>query len=244
MSKKSTPVKTGSKFKINPAPVVGIFVALAVMAFFNAQLISAQVMAYVAPADTQAIDYSLQNNVAIDPAATQLTIPKISVDAPVVYGMDKVEDYYVQKALEDGVLHFGGSPVPGQPGNAVFVGHSSNQPWSAGHYKFVFMMLDKLEVGDKIYLTYKGVRYTYDVTEKRVVKPNDVSVLEGSKTPTATFITCTPLGTNTNRLVIKAKLSDPIIGTEDIEGLKRSAPELNTALPGQGYNTVESFTNR
>ncbi|HSE29571.1 MAG TPA: class D sortase [Candidatus Saccharimonadales bacterium] len=229
---------------MNPAPVAGILVAFAALAFFNAQLISARVMAYVAPADLSNASQELHTSNMVDPAETRLSIPKISVDAPVVYGMGKVEDYYVQKALEDGVLHFGGSPTPGQPGNSVFVGHSSNQPWAPGDYKFVFMMLDKLEVGDKIFLTYKGTRYTYDVTEKKVVKPNDVSVLEGSKTPTATFITCTPLGTNTNRLVIKAKLSDPVFANEDMEGLKRSAPELNAALPGQGYSTVESLTQQ
>lgn len=228
--------------KINPAPIVGIFVAALVLGFFNAQLIAAKVMAYVTPAETFAADYSLKIKGPVNVTQSRLVIPKIAVDAPVVYGMNKVEESDVQKALEQGILHFGGSPAPGQPGNSVFVGHSSNQPWAPGNYKFVFMMLEKLEVNDKIYLTHNGGRYTYEVTEKKVVKPNDISVLEGSKNPTATFITCTPLGTNINRLVIKAALIHPTVNNEDLEGLKRSAPELNNALPGQGYTTVESFT--
>src|SRR5687767_13576048 len=111
MAKKITPVKSRRlKFKlpkINPAPVAGIFVATAVLCFFNAQLITAQIMTYIAPADVLAVDYTLQNSAIVDPTETKLVIPKIAVNAPVVYGMVKVEDQHVQKALENGVLHFG-----------------------------------------------------------------------------------------------------------------------------------------
>lgn len=231
------------RFAINPAPIVGILTAAVILGLLNAQLLVARAMAYVTPAqqDTQ-VEYSLQSS-TVDSNQKNMVVPAISLNAPVVYGMNKVDEESVQHALEGGILHFGGSPLPGQPGNSVFVGHSSNQPWAQGDYKFVFMMLDKLKQGDKIYLAHSGTIFTYEVTETVVVKPNDVSVLEGSQTPTATFITCTPLGTNTNRLVVKAKQISPNNLSQDVQGLTRSAPELNSSLPGEGYSTLESLAN-
>lgn len=224
------------KFKIHPAPIAGITAAILTLAFFNAQLIAAMAIAYIAPSSVMAQEEIINTpNMRVDDIP-RIVIPKIGVQAPTIYGMNSVKEQDVQKALEKGVLHFGGSPLPGQPGNSVFVAHSSNLPWAAGDYKFVFMLLEKLEPGDSIYLDFNRVRYTYEVTDKKVVKPTDVSVLEGSLYPKATFITCTPIGTNTNRLVVSAKLisPDPQYGTE--EALVRSAPELNEALPGRGVD--------
>lgn len=235
--------KVQPKFRLHPAPVIGFLVTLSIMAFFNAQLLAALTLSYITPASISTVDpvnVASSSPTVVSPEP-RIIIPKASVDAPVVYDMTSVKEEAVQKALENGVLHFGGAPLPGQPGNSVFVGHSSNFPWAPGDYKFVFIMLDKLEPTDKIYLNYNGVRYTYEVTSKKVVKPNDVSVLEGSLTPTATFITCTPVGTNTNRLVISAKLIDPAPVTGSLDALSRSAPELNGALPGQGTTPLESF---
>lgn len=232
--------KYTSGFKLHPAPIVGIFITLLVLAFFNAQLLAALALTYVTPASAAASQAIVSSQLAVsqDP---RIIMPEANIDAPVIYGMDSVKEEDVQKALEKGVLHFGGSPLPGRPGNSVFVGHSSNSPWAPGDYKFVFMMLEKLEAGNKINLNYNGVRYTYEVTGKKVVKPNDVSVLEGSLVPTATFITCTPIGTNTNRLVISAKLIDPEPTPGNTDALGRSAPELNSALPGEGRSPLETL---
>jgi sortase A len=228
-------------FRLHFGVIAGFLTIAAVLAFFNAQLLAALTLTYISPASAASQEEALINLDALVDDQPKIIIPKIGVSAPTVYGMDSVQEEDVQKALEKGVLHFGGSPLPGQPGNAVFVGHSSNTPWAAGDYKFVFMLLDKLDTDDKIYMNYKGSRYTYQVTSKKVVKPNDVSVLEGSLYPIATFITCTPLGTNINRLVITAQLIDPTptIGNED--ALVRSAPELNGTLPGDGTGSIEAL---
>jgi LPXTG-site transpeptidase (sortase) family protein len=242
MAKKQSPRRLFVWPRLHPAPFIGVLTTLLVLGFFNAQLITARVLAQIAPPAPIAIE-QIEQPTADEPVdmRPRIVVPAVGVDAPVTYGMTSVQDTDVQRALEHGVLHFGGAPLPGQPGNAVYVGHSSNQPWSPGDYKFVFILLDKLQEKDLIYLYYEGVRYAYEVTGKKVVKPADVSVLEGSTHPIATFITCTPLGTNLNRLVVSAKLVDPAPNVETIDGLTRSAPELNGALPGQGYSTIESF---
>jgi sortase A len=54
-------------------------------------------------------------------------------------------------------------------------------------------------------IDYNGNRYIYRVTETKVVPPTDFSVVQQTKVSQLTIITCTPVGTNTNRLVVHAK---------------------------------------
>ena len=147
---------------------------------------------------------------AVDPAP-KVIIPKINVEIPVVYDEPSVEEAAIQKALERGVVHYATTPVPGQNGNAVIFGHSSNNILNKGQYKFAFVLLNKLETGDIFYLNKDGVRYGYKIYEKKIVKPNEVSVLNGTgdKPATATLITCDPPGTSLNRLVVIGEQISP-----------------------------------
>ena len=55
------------------------------------------------------------------------------------------------------------------------------------------------------------MRYTYTITKKEVVKPTDVQKLvydTGGK-PVMTLITCVPLGTAQNRLLVTAEQVSP-----------------------------------
>lgn len=141
-------------------------------------------------------------------SAPLITIPKIKVSAPIVYEPSMAEPD-VQKALQRGVVHYGNTPEPGQPGNSVIVGHSSNDWWEPGKYKFVFVLLDKLVPGDKFSVNHKGKRYIYQVTQSKIVAPTDLSVLAPTAEPTMTLITCTPPGTSWKRLIIHAKQISP-----------------------------------
>ena len=115
--------------------------------------------------------------------------------------------------MEKGVAHFaipGASSKPGQIGNTAISGHSSNDLFDSGDYKFIFAQLDRLEVGDTIYANYEGKRYTYVVTNKEVVTPKEVSKLVyPTDKPVLTLITCTPLGTALNRLLVTAEQVSP-----------------------------------
>ncbi|MDQ5982169.1 MAG: Sortase [Patescibacteria group bacterium] len=195
-------------------PVMSAVIAVVVVAFLQYnQIIIANVQAYVSPG---AID---PQNIVIDPnASTQvssdprLIIPKINVDVPVIYNVGY--DHNSQMAaMQKGVAHFaipGANSVPGQLGNTVFSGHSSNDLFDPGDYKFIFAQLDKLQLGDTIYVHYNSTRYTYTVTKKEVVKPTNVNALLGmDNKPNLTLITCTPLGTATNRLLVKAEQVAP-----------------------------------
>jgi LPXTG-site transpeptidase (sortase) family protein len=181
---------------------VGVFAI--VLLLFKAPVIIDQVkFALAKPAATPAAAVT-----SVIPAESTITIPKINIHAPIVYE-PTVQEAAVQKALESGVDHYGNTPMPGQTGNSVIFGHSSNDWWEPGNYKFVFVLLDKLVPGDRYTVDYQSVRYTYEVTGSRVVEPTDLSVLVQTPEPTMTLITCTPPGTSWKRLVVTAKQVDP-----------------------------------
>lgn len=195
-----------------------IVAALSVAVLFSVlqynRLIVAQVKAYVSPGSIN------PQNIVLDPTTStkvgpepRIIIPKINVDAPVVYDVPSLEENVVQSKLKNGVVHYpipGASSMPGQTGNTVILGHSSNDVFDDGAYKFVFVQLDKLNKGDTFYLNYNGTRYTYSVTEKKVIEPTQVGelVIDNGK-PLATLVTCTPPGTALKRLVVIAEQISP-----------------------------------
>ncbi len=124
-----------------------------------------------------------------------IEIPKIKVNAAILEGTD-------DSALKYAVGHYPGLGEIGQPGNYVLLGHRN---YVYGHF---FRNIDKLEVGDQIKIRKDNDTYTYLVTESFVVTPEDVWVLKQSEEPTITLITCTPIGTYTDRLIVKGVLSD------------------------------------
>jgi sortase A len=195
-------------------PIASALAVVLVVAFLQYnQILIANVQAYVSPG---AID---PQNIVVDPTATvqvgpepKLIIPKINVNVPVIYGVGYDHDSQM-KAMEKGVAHFaipGANAVPGQVGNTVFSGHSSNDLFDPGDYKFIFAQLDKLQNGDTIYVNYNSVRYTYTVTKKEVVLPTQVDKLTyATDKPVLTLITCTPLGTAQKRLLVTAEQVAP-----------------------------------
>jgi sortase A len=167
---------------------------------------------------------------SVIPSTPTISIPKINVHATLVDVAGRNEAN-VQKGLESGVIHYDSTPEPGQGGNSVFFGHSSNDWWEPGNYKFVFVLLDKLAIGDKLTIDYQSQRYTYEVTETKVVEPNDLSVLSQTSEPTVSIITCTPPGTSWKRLVVTAKQIDPAPNGQPAVAVQPSQSNPNMLLP-------------
>lgn len=171
----------------------------------------------------------------------KIIIPKINLEVPVVFNMNSIVESDVQKALEEGVVHYANTPNPGEQGNAVIVGHSSNNILNSGKYKFAFVLLKRLEAEDTFFVQKDSVRYTYKVYEKKIVGPDDISVLETQSRPnTVTLITCDPPGTSVNRLIVFAEQIAPdpannAISTATVESnepaiLPSNAPSLWSRL--------------
>ncbi len=171
-----------------------------------------------------------QSSVAVDPSP-KIIIPKINLEIPVDYTQTSIDEAAVQRSLETGILHYPTTPTPGEKGNAALFGHSSNNIFNKGKYKFAFVLLNKLENGDIFYITKDGRRYAYKVYEKLIVKPTDVYVLgPKEKTATASLITCDPPGTSINRLVVVGEQISPDPNTNSDSDIS-SSPSQPKQLP-------------
>lgn len=223
-------------------PITAAICVMIVFLFlqYNRVLMS-NVQAYISPG---AIDPA---NIIIDPSTDlsvspdpKLIIPKINVDVPVEYNTTP-DTASQMKAMENGVAYFGipgANSKPGQIGNTVISGHSSNDIIDQGNYKFIFARLDHLDKGDTIYVNYEGTRYTYIVSKKEVVKPTDVNrLVYQTDKPILTLITCTPLGTALNRLLVTAEQVSPSPADAQAAPSDSGAPSNN--MPGNSPTFVE-----
>lgn len=225
-------------------PIAAACVVVFVVAFLQYNsILMATVQAYVSPG---AIN---PQNIIVDPTANvqvsadpKLIIPKINVDVPVVYGVGNSNNAQMA-AMEKGVAHFaipGANSVPGQIGNTPISGHSSNDLFEPGDYKFIFAQLDKLQNGDIIYANYEGVRYSYSVTKKEVVGPNDAAKLVyATDKPILTLITCTPLGTSTNRLLVTAEQISP--DPAKAAPAATTTPGVSAEMPGNTSTALQKL---
>ncbi len=206
------------------------------------RVLFANVQAYISPGniDPANIIVDPMTSVAVGPEP-KLIIPKINVDVPVVYNTQP--DYNSQmKAMESGVAYFGipgANSKPGQVGNTVLSGHSSNDIIDGGSYKFIFARLDKLAKGDLLFVNYEGKRYTYSVTKTEVVKPTEVNkLIYSTDKPILTLITCTPLGTALNRLLVTAEQVSPNPAEASAAPADTSTGEP-AAIPGNSPTFLE-----
>jgi sortase A len=125
-------------------------------------------------------------------APTRLVIPAISVDVSVVEG-DGSEQ------LKEGAGHHVGTANPGERGNCFISGHNDI-------FGEIFRDLENLELEDEI-IVYAGAQpFHYRVKAKRIVDPDDVSVMHSTSTPVLTLMTCYPYLVDTHRLVVIAEL--------------------------------------
>jgi len=161
--------------------------------------------------NTQNKDIDLWINIV--PYENRIVIPKIGKNIPLIDIREKtVEsknklDNILMKELEDWVVRYPGSAKPWQKGNSFIFWHSSNFPWIAGDYNDVFARLGQVEKWDIVFSYYGQKKYKYKIVEKKVVKPTDVWVLKNDETKKQlTLMTCWPIGTTLNRLILTAEL--------------------------------------
>lgn len=181
-----------------------VFIFIILFSFFNERFITPFIRPnHDVSATSIIIDPNQPGNVGPEP---KIIIPKINVEAPVVYDVKSLDEKVIQKGLERGVVHYSITPDPGEKGNSVIVGHSSSNILNSGKYKFAFLLLKSLEPDDTFYVQKDGKRYVYKVFNKFVTSPTDISVLNPTSKPaTMTLITCDPPGLSVNRLIIQGE---------------------------------------
>jgi LPXTG-site transpeptidase (sortase) family protein len=152
-------------------------------------------------------------NLSIAPPDDRILIPRIGQNVPIIrVPTDELLkrnwsalEKQIQEALRYGVVHFPGTAMPGDKGNVVITGHSSYFPWDPGRFKDVFALLHQVDVGDNVIVYHDQKKYEYRVYDKKVIKPSQVDILTQEGEDRLTLITCTPVGTDLNRLVLLAR---------------------------------------
>jgi sortase A len=119
-----------------------------------------------------------------------LRIPKIGLEVPVLEGTD---DFTLNRA----VGHIAGTPRPGEGGNIGIAGHRDG----------FFRGLKDMAPGDELELETKNDVLRYRIADTRIVRPQDVEVLDPTAKPTLTLVTCYPfyfVGSAPQRFIIRA----------------------------------------
>lgn len=235
--------KSSKHFK--PIMAGAIVILLALLIQYN-QLIIAGIYSFTSPgSDTASLIVADGTGQPIS-ESPELIIPKLSVKTPIVFEAEDQSEASSQEALKNGVLYFpvsGADAKPGEKGNTVVLGHSSADAFSGGDYKFIFVQLSRLTAGDLFYIDYQGIRYAYEVNEKKVIAPTDLQQLNlGTNEPFATLITCDPPGTTINRLlVIGRQISpDPNKATDSTTDSSNTQTE---DIPGNPPTLLERLFN-
>jgi len=124
--------------------------------------------------------------------AIRIQIPAIGVDAPTVEGDD-------WEALKQGAGHHVGSANPGESGNCIISAHNDI-------FGEIFRDLPDLDLGDDIFVYTISQVYHYAVTQKRIIEPTEVDVMQDTSSPVLTLISCYPYGIDTHRIVVIGEL--------------------------------------
>lgn len=188
--------------------VMGAIVLVVMMfGFFNEYVIAP----FVQPSRKVTAAPIIVTNDAESNATPTVMIPKINIQIPIDFGVKSIDEATIQASLNGGVVHYPSTALPGQNGNGAYFGHSSQNIFNNGKYKFAFVLLHQVTTGDIFYITYQGKRYVYQVFAKEIVPPSQVSVLNDTKgrQATAVLITCDPPGFSTNRLVVWGEQISP-----------------------------------
>ena len=123
---------------------------------------------------------------------SRIQIPKIDLDLPIYHGTS-------DETLLRGIGHLEGTalPVGGVGNNSVVTGHRGLAEAE------MFTNLNKIDKGDYFTFNTFGRIITYKVIETKIVDPDQTETLDAIPgKDLATLVTCTPLGINTQRILV------------------------------------------
>lgn len=125
-----------------------------------------------------------------------LKIPKINLNLPVLHDATK-------QNLKISIASIKHTGKPGQIGNYCIAGHRSHT------YGRNFNRLNEVEIGDIIEFNDAKNNYQYIVSNKFLVKPEEIQILIGNQIDKKiTLITCHPMKNPTHRLIIQGQFSE------------------------------------
>jgi len=133
-----------------------------------------------------------ESDVVTDEYIGYLTIPKIKLNKGFVDRRSK------ENSVEKNIYIVDGSNYPDvEKGNFIIAGHSGTG------WKAFFNDLYKLRKNDVAYVTYKGYKYTYKITNiYKQQKVGKIAIYRNYEKTTLTLITCTNYDSKTQSIYI------------------------------------------
>lgn len=135
-------------------------------------------------------EYGIDNNVI-----GYINIPKMNIELPILLGANSSN-------MLKGAVHLTETsyPIGGINTNSVIAGHRGYGRAT------LFRHIEKLEIGDEIYIKNFKEELTYVVYDIKIIEPDDVSELKVQDgEDIITLITCHPYRVNSHRYIVKAK---------------------------------------
>ncbi len=150
------------------------------------------------------------SNLGIDTSIPgKITIPSINTTVPLVWSSDPKN---FEADLKNGVIHYPGTPLPGEMGTSYISGHSSGYFWDKSSYKLAFAKLGNVKNGDSftITVTLKGGKQAilhYRVDGRAEYGADDARQFLQSSDSVVALSTCWPINTTARRLVLYGVLT-------------------------------------
>lgn len=174
---------------------------------------------------TASKNYDAMLNITGSGIMGYVEIPKINVYLPIFHGTGS-------DSLEQGVGHLMGSslPVGGENAHTVLTGHSGMAS------QRMFTDLEQLQPGDVFFLHVLDQVLAYQVVEFNTVLPYDTSQLRiYPGEDLCTLVTCTPIGINTHRLLVRGHRIEYKVAVEVQEKIVLEQEETKSSWQEQYY---------
>lgn len=133
-----------------------------------------------------------------------IAMPTLGIlDLTVTHPSDPFTDEGLVSVLSRGVGHL--FSYPGAGGKIFVYGHSSNWSWDNSGYAKIFRQINRLNIGDLVYVTYEGALHVYQVMEKYSVPAGDLSQFSDNGDGEELLLyTCWPPDSISERYVVRA----------------------------------------
>lgn len=142
--------------------------------------------------DIEKVKFTINNKKVYRPDLDQqfatIIIPNVDLKKPILHGDS-------QNDLAKGVGHYSGSTLPGEGGNVVLSAHRGT----------AFKNLEKIKIGDSVFIKTDWGTYEYKVKEINIVDKNARHILDPTDYEQLTMYTCYPfnyIGAAPKRFVV------------------------------------------
>ena len=146
-------------------------------------------------------------------ALGRIVIPKVGLDTVMVQGVGVAD-------LKKGPGHMPWTPLPGQPGNAVVIGHRTT-------YGAPFYSINELAPGDHIIVETAIGKTIYAVRETTVVKPTYTWVTANRPGAWLTLTACEPRYSAEKRIIVFAEM----VAGPNLAAVEALAPHTTAPAP-------------